>query len=344
MSRDATSMPRIEPVLADVDAVRSACLRVRSEFQRLQQEIGRAVVGQRRVVDETLVALFAGGHVLLEGVPGLGKTVWWTVGGVPVVRPHPVHAGSDAGRHHRYQRHGDRCRHRSSGDGVPFRSDLRATAAGRRDQPPHPSRSRPCWKPCRRARCPVEVKPDRCPSRSSSWRRRTPSSRRGPIRCPKCNGSVHAEDQRAAADATGSQHHSGPDDVIRTPRLRTAPMRPSSGRPQGLVRQLIVARIDTSCGSSVDASPPQRRAGVGPWRSNAGSSRCERRGGRRLIGAAKVVALMAGRYSVSMNDVRRWPTCLRHRIVTSWEARAEQVDADAIIGDPRACRWRRCSA
>ncbi|WP_341677949.1 MoxR family ATPase [Niveibacterium sp. SC-1] len=43
--------------------------------QRLQQEIARVVKGQRAVVDATLAALFAGGHVLLEGVPGLGKTL-----------------------------------------------------------------------------------------------------------------------------------------------------------------------------------------------------------------------------------------------------------------------------
>ncbi|MGQ0594608.1 MAG: AAA family ATPase [Gammaproteobacteria bacterium] len=37
--------------------------------------MGRALVGQRAVVEHVLMALFAGGHVLLEGVPGLGKTL-----------------------------------------------------------------------------------------------------------------------------------------------------------------------------------------------------------------------------------------------------------------------------
>jgi MoxR-like ATPase len=43
--------------------------------RRLREEIGRAVVGQRAVVDQVLAAFLAGGHVLLEGVPGLGKTL-----------------------------------------------------------------------------------------------------------------------------------------------------------------------------------------------------------------------------------------------------------------------------
>lgn len=44
-------------------------------FQKLEEEIGRAVVGLREVVRLTLTAIFAGGHVLLEGAPGLGKTL-----------------------------------------------------------------------------------------------------------------------------------------------------------------------------------------------------------------------------------------------------------------------------
>ena len=39
----------------------------------LRDEVGKAVVGQREAVDQTLVALVAAGHVLIEGVPGLGR-------------------------------------------------------------------------------------------------------------------------------------------------------------------------------------------------------------------------------------------------------------------------------
>lgn len=44
-------------------------------YQAVRAEIGKVVVGQEAIVDGVLVALFAGGHVLLEGVPGLGKTL-----------------------------------------------------------------------------------------------------------------------------------------------------------------------------------------------------------------------------------------------------------------------------
>lgn len=47
----------------------------RTDFEGLRQEVGRVIVGQQEIVDGTLSALIAGGHVLLEGVPGLGKTL-----------------------------------------------------------------------------------------------------------------------------------------------------------------------------------------------------------------------------------------------------------------------------
>src|SRR5881409_2532350 len=44
-------------------------------WQNLRAEIGQVMVGAEAIVEGTLIAIFAGGHVLLEGVPGLGKTL-----------------------------------------------------------------------------------------------------------------------------------------------------------------------------------------------------------------------------------------------------------------------------
>ena len=49
--------------------------RASTAVQRIQTEIGKAVVGQQQAVEHVLIALLAGGHVLIEGVPGLGKTL-----------------------------------------------------------------------------------------------------------------------------------------------------------------------------------------------------------------------------------------------------------------------------
>src|SRR5690242_5934180 len=45
-----------------------------SRLDQVRREIGKIIVGQQDVVDGVLICLLAGGHVLLEGVPGLGKT------------------------------------------------------------------------------------------------------------------------------------------------------------------------------------------------------------------------------------------------------------------------------
>lgn len=47
----------------------------RNRFEQLKSEIGKAVIGQDEIIEKTLIAIICGGHVLLEGVPGLGKTL-----------------------------------------------------------------------------------------------------------------------------------------------------------------------------------------------------------------------------------------------------------------------------
>ncbi|HLX60225.1 MAG TPA: MoxR family ATPase [Planctomycetota bacterium] len=48
--------------------------RFTENFARIRAEIAKSIVGQEEIVEGVLTALFAGGHVLLEGLPGLGKT------------------------------------------------------------------------------------------------------------------------------------------------------------------------------------------------------------------------------------------------------------------------------
>jgi MoxR-like ATPase len=47
----------------------------RQTYTAMRSEIGKVIVGHESIVDGTLIAILAGGHVLLEGVPGLGKTL-----------------------------------------------------------------------------------------------------------------------------------------------------------------------------------------------------------------------------------------------------------------------------
>ncbi|MFT3789048.1 MAG: MoxR family ATPase [Tepidisphaeraceae bacterium] len=57
------------------EAGRAQADRLRTVLTRLKDQVGRVFVGQSDVVDLVLASLIAGGHVLIEGVPGLGKTL-----------------------------------------------------------------------------------------------------------------------------------------------------------------------------------------------------------------------------------------------------------------------------
>ncbi len=77
MSNPGSTDPASSPAspAPDVESLRAAAERFRTDFAAVREQIGRVVVGQRDIVDSVLICLFIGGHVLLEGVPGIGKTL-----------------------------------------------------------------------------------------------------------------------------------------------------------------------------------------------------------------------------------------------------------------------------
>jgi len=59
----------------DVDAITAAVQEANPIFEKAKQEIAKVIVGQTGMIDHLLVALLADGHVILEGLPGLAKTM-----------------------------------------------------------------------------------------------------------------------------------------------------------------------------------------------------------------------------------------------------------------------------
>ncbi len=57
--------------LNDVDAI----IKLTESFKNIKTEMGRVIVGQEKIIDQLLISLFARGHCLLVGVPGLAKTL-----------------------------------------------------------------------------------------------------------------------------------------------------------------------------------------------------------------------------------------------------------------------------
>ena len=60
---------------SDVTAINKQVEEASTHVYRLREEVGKVIVGQRYIIDRLLIGLLTGGHVLLEGVPGLAKTL-----------------------------------------------------------------------------------------------------------------------------------------------------------------------------------------------------------------------------------------------------------------------------
>ena len=329
-------LPRLDAERPDIDSIRRGCDLVRATFQRVRGEIGRAVVGQRRVVDETLVALFAGGHVLLEGVPGLGKTLL-------------VRSLSEALQL-------DFSRIQFTPDLMP--ADITGTNIVARDE--GTGRRAFCFRPgpifsqlvladeINRATpksqaalleamqegtvtCGGETRP--LPAPFFVMATQNPIEQEGTYPLPEAQLdrfllkiTVPYASRREVGEIL--ERTTGSYDTTPRPAMDAAFIRSA----QELVRELVVAPhvqdyvvrlvLATHPGGVYhpDAIRNMVAVGVSP------------RGGQALITAAKVVALMDGRYGVSIEDVRSIAhVTLRHRIIRTFEAETDQVETDELI-------------
>ena len=58
----------------NTEEAQAAAAQFRESFNRIKSEIQKFMVGQEDIIDHVLISVICGGNVLLEGVPGLGKT------------------------------------------------------------------------------------------------------------------------------------------------------------------------------------------------------------------------------------------------------------------------------
>ena len=64
------------PIEVDTPPAANKIAQASAIAQRMRAEIGKALIGQTHTVDQVLIALFAGGHVLNEAYPALAKPCW----------------------------------------------------------------------------------------------------------------------------------------------------------------------------------------------------------------------------------------------------------------------------
>ena len=149
------------------------------------EAVGRVIVGQREPLEKMLIAMLCNGHVLLEGVPGIAKTMMVNtlaqalgarssrIQFTPDLLPGDL-VGTQIYRHETgvFETHRDRS---SPTWCSPTRSTVRPPRCKAR-----------CWRRCRSGRSRSAGRRTSCRSRSWCWPRRIRSSRRAPTRCRKC--------------------------------------------------------------------------------------------------------------------------------------------------------------
>ena len=309
--------------------------RFRERFAALEAEIGKVIVGQPETVRGVLTCLFVGGHVLLEGVPGLGKTL--------LIRT--LAAALDL-RFNRIQFTPDLMPSDIIGTNI-----ISEAADGRRD---FRFQSGPLFAQIVLA---------------DEINRATPKTQSAMLEAMQehsvsVGGTVHKLDEPFFVLATQNpieQEGTYPlpeaqldrflfklvvpfttraelNTILdRTTRIDNAQARKVMDASEitewmALVREVLVAgpvqdyaiRLLLATHPDSEYASPEAvkffRAGGSP------------RGAQALILAGKVRALLAGRYNVSFEDIRKvYFPALRHRVMLNFEAQAENITADAVL-------------
>ncbi|HRP62519.1 MAG TPA: AAA family ATPase [Phycisphaerales bacterium] len=330
------NLPAITPRTETVDEVRRCCDAFRSVYERLRAEIGKVIVGQHEIVEQTLMALFANGHVLLEGVPGLGKTLLVSTLGKTLTLPY--------------------ARIQFTPDLMP--ADITGTAIVIEDEKtghrefsfrPGPifhqlvladeiNRATP-----KSQAALLEAMQERSITVAGQTHKLTlpffvmatqnPIDQEGTYPLPEAQ--LDRFIFKIAVPYTTRQEMNTI--IQRTTRSAQPKVEPVLDGPfilaaQRLARRIIIApHVQDYAVRLVLATHPNG-AHADPKLARYVHVGVSPRGAQAIVAAAKVKAMIEGRYAVSIRDVHSLaPAALRHRIIRSFEAESDGISSDEII-------------
>ncbi|MBI5953947.1 MAG: MoxR family ATPase [Chloroflexi bacterium] len=301
---------------------------------RIETEVGRVIVGQGEVVRHVLVSILAGGHVLLEGVPGLGKTMLIRTLGqaldlkfsriqfTPDLMPADIVgteilSDEDGKREFRF-RHGplfanlvladeiNRATPKTQSALLEAMQEASVTVAQQTYQLEQPFFVMATQNPLEmEGTYPLpEAQLDRFFFKVN-------------VDLPNVGEMVEILDRTTGKESpSANKAVSGADIVEMRALARTVPI--ASHVKEYIAKLMLATHPEDS-----NASPLVKkyvRYGVSP------------RGGQALVLGAKVTALMAGRYNVAFEDVHAVAkAALRHRLLLNFDGLAEGVKADNVI-------------
>jgi MoxR-like ATPase len=302
----------------------------------IEAEVGKVIVGQKAVVRHVLISLLAGGHALLEGVPGLGKTMLIRTLGqalkldfsriqfTPDLMPADItgtdimEEGEQGRRHFRFQY------------GPVFANLVLADEINRAT----PKTQSALLEAMQEKTVTVANETYRLPEPFFVLATQNPLEMEGTYPLPeaqldrflfKVNVPFPAPGELAEIleRTTGGQ---SPAASVAADGARLLAM-------QNLARQTpIPSHVSAYVSRLVVAShPPHSPAGMVNRYVRYGSSP---RGAQALVLGAKITALLAGRYNVSFDDITAvTPAALRHRLLLNFEGQAGGIQTDDVIAD-----------
>jgi len=317
-----------ENIVAKADECRAA-------ISRLRDEIGKVIVGHREIVDGVITCLFVGGHSLLEGVPGLGKTllvrtlaqalqlkfsrIQFTPDLMPadVIGTNMVMESEDGRRHFEFQY------------GPIFGNIILADEINRAT----PKTQSALLEAMQERSVTVGGTRHVLEAPFFVLATQNPLEMEGTYPLPeaqldrfffKLMVQYSSRDELLEiADRTTAESEPQPSKVLEGPQIVEW---------QKLVRQVIIApHVKDYAARVVLATHPQGEYAINITNRYVryGSSP---RGLQALILAGKMNALLAQRYNVSFDDVRQAVMpALRHRIILNFEGEAEGIIADDIL-------------
>ncbi len=308
-----------------------------ARYKQVREEIGRVIVGHSEIVHGVLTCLFVGGHCLLEGVPGLGKTllvrtlaetldldfsrIQFTPDLMPadILGTNMVVENPEGGREFQFQK------------GPIFTQICLADEINRAT----PKTQSAMLETMQEKKVSIAGKVFPMEPPFFVMATQNPLEQEGTYPLPEAQldrfffklvvGYSSREDLGEIIDRTTKGTVIRPEKVM-------------DGREiikwQQLIRQVIVApHVQDYIVRLTLATHPEGEYAV-PITNQYLRWGSSPRGAQTVTLAAKVRALLAGRYNVSFDDVRRvYLPSMRHRVILNFEAAAEAVDPDEVLAE-----------